>query len=133
MSILKSFFTLKGLKNNKQKECNICYERKVVKRIECCKGKQWCNNCEIKIRNVNFPKCPFCRKKLVGLSENTTFNSKNEFMEIKSLPFLSVRPNYFFIPELPNMPIIPQPATPVNSIERSYENNEFYQNDNFVI
>lgn len=51
----------KKWKTIKKKEpCDICYEEKDLKKIECCLGKKWCKDCEAKITD----KCPFCRREI---------------------------------------------------------------------
>ena len=42
--------------------CDICYDKKEVKDITCCKGKKWCFDCESKTKNL-LNNCPFCRFK----------------------------------------------------------------------
>jgi len=54
-------------------ECNICFDSvdiKEIRKLKCCKGKRWCAICEIKVRDVVYPKiprCPFCRKNLLRI------------------------------------------------------------------
>ena len=46
---------------NENNCCDICYDEKILLKVNCCKGKKWCESCKLKVLILNNPKCPFCR------------------------------------------------------------------------
>lgn len=86
-------------------ECNICFDDKAVTIIKCCIGKKWCKECEDQIKNIQFPKCPFCR---TALTPNT--------------------PSYYFNYYTPMQTIIP-PTIPVSSGIYIYSFSLYPQNN----
>ena len=68
----------------KENECDICYDTENTRVITCCKGKKWCAICEIKIRDLEsslIPRCPFCRKKLLRLDILPSYHNNVKYRE----------------------------------------------------
>lgn len=55
-------------------ECNICYDEKKVNNMNCCIGKKWCEECEIKSKEKS-NKCPFCRKFIISIYSDSNMDS----------------------------------------------------------
>ena len=134
-----------GVEVEEVNECNICFENinaKEIQKLNCCKGKKWCAICEIKIRDVVYPKiprCPFCRKNLLRIDtdiparymsnrSNRSSRSSRSYMTDNSRRYSSPRtPVNSMIRQVSPEPLSPE-LSPIENkgyfnIMHPYENN----------